>query len=189
VANDKIPTLDVGTRNAWRKWLESHHASHTEIWLVFHKQHTGVASLDYESSVEEALCFGWVDSLIRRLDDDRYARKFTPRKMESRWSAINRTRYAKVAAAGLLAPAGRARPPTERVAVAPPPYAAAAVPPYVEQALKANPRAWSYFETLAPSYRRRYVGYVDSAKRNETKARRLAEIVRLLAEGKKLGLK
>jgi len=80
-----IKTLDIRTRARWHAWLEKHHASVAEIWLVFHKQHTCKTTLDREASIEEALCFGWVDSLVRRLDDERYAVKFTPRKPDSRW--------------------------------------------------------------------------------------------------------
>ena len=99
VSAKAIATLDVRTRAAWHAWLEKHHGSATEIWLVFHKQHTGAPGVGYEDSIEEALCFGWVDSLVRRLDDDRYARKFTPRKPGSAWSVINRRRYASLARA------------------------------------------------------------------------------------------
>jgi len=184
----RIATLDVRTRAAWRAWLRKHHREAAEIWLVFHKQHTGKPSVDYEAAVEEALCFGWIDSLVRRLDDDRFARKFTPRTAESRWSASNLRRYASVEARGLLTAAGRARPPTGRIAVAPP-RREWVLPAYLKRALKANPRAWRHFEQLAPSYRRKYVGWVDSAKRAETKARRLREAVQRLARGEKLGLK
>ena len=101
-----LETVDVRNRQAWRKWLEEHHASCSEIWLVFHKRHTGITSVLYDDAVEEALCFGWIDSLVRRLDDDRYARKFTPRKANSRWSTSNRRRYAELEARGLLAAQG-----------------------------------------------------------------------------------
>lgn len=184
-----ITTLDVRTRAAWHAWLEKHHGSATEIWLVFHKQHTGTPSLDYEDSIEEALCFGWVDSLVRRLDDDRYARKFTPRTPGSAWSPINRRRYSSLAKRGLLQDAGRANAPGGKVAIAPARRAWATVPKYLERALKANPTAWRNFEQLAPSYRRKYIGWIDSAKREETKQRRLREAVGLLAKGQKLGLK
>lgn len=181
-----IKTLEMPTRRAWRKWLRAHGESEAEIWLVFHKRHTGLECIGYDDAVEEALCFGWIDSLIRRLDDDRYARKFTPRKPDSRWSPANRRRYAKLEEQGLLAAAGRARAPTSRSAGAP---SASKLPPYIEKELKANPRAWAYFENLAPSYRRAYIGWIDSAKRQETKARRLREAVTLLESGRRLGLK
>ena len=181
-------TLDVRDRQAWRKWLEEHHASSLEIWLVFHKRHTGVTSVPYDDAVEEALCFGWIDSLVRRLDDAKYARKFTPRKANSRWSTSNRRRYAELEARGLLAAQGLARAPTSRSGDAPSP-SVSTLPSYIEETLKADPVAWQFFEQLAPSYRRAYIGWIDSAKRQETKEKRLREALGLLASGKKLGLK
>jgi uncharacterized protein YdeI (YjbR/CyaY-like superfamily) len=189
VAAKSLPTLDVRTRAAWHAWLEKHHTSVTEIWLIFHKQHTGTPCIDYEGSLEEALCFGWVDSLVRRLDDDRFARKFTPRKPGSAWSLLNRRRYASLEKRGLLQEAGRANAPGAKVAIAPPRRRWATVPKYMERALKVNDAAWRHFEQLAPSHRRKYVGWIDSAKRVETKQRRLREAVALLAKGRKLGLK
>ena len=182
----KLKTLDLRSRARWRAWLEANHGSVTEIWLVFHKPHTGKTSIDYEDSVEEALCFGWVDSLIRRLDEDRYARKFTPRKSDSTWSDSNRKRYAKVEALGLLAPAGRERAPTGNRYRRP--KRSSAVPAYIEKAFKADPRAWAMFERLTPRERTLYVGWIENAKREETKARRIQRSVRQLAAGKKLGL-
>jgi uncharacterized protein YdeI (YjbR/CyaY-like superfamily) len=182
-------TLTVRSRKAWRAWLARHHDSAAEVWLVFHKRHAGPPTVEYEAAVEEALCFGWIDSLVKRLDDDRYARKFTPRKAGSVWSASNRRRYASLEARGLLASPGRARPPAGRT-VAPPPHATFdAVPGYIERALQAEPKAWAHFQRLAPSYRRAYLGWIDTAKREETKQRRLREAVALLAAGRKLGLK
>jgi len=87
-----MKTFVARTAEDWRAWLDAHHASESEVWLVFYKQHTGIAAVTYEDSVDEALCFGWVDSLIKRLDDARYARKFTPRRAQSQWSASNRHR-------------------------------------------------------------------------------------------------
>ena len=186
-----IKTLDVRTRAQWHAWLEKHHASLAEIWLVFHKQHTSKESIGYEDAVEEALCFGWIDSLVRRLDADRFARKFTPRKPDSRWSDVNRRRYASLEKRGLLMDAGRANAPAGKRA-----YTLrqrrpldAPVPTYIERAFKADPAAWRFFETLAPSYRRAYVGWIDAAKREETRERRLREAVARLAKGEKLGLK
>lgn len=183
-----LRTLDVRSRRQWRTWLEAHHQSESEIWLVFHKRHTATKSISYDDAVEEALCFGWIDSLIRRLDDDRYARKFTPRKPDSRWSSINRRRYEGLKSRGLLAPAGLDRPPTNRSGDAPK-LRVSVFPSYIEKGLKANARAWEHFERLAPSHRRAYVGWIDSAKREETKAKRLREAVTLLAAGQKIGLK
>lgn len=97
----KVPaTLEVRSRAQWRRWLQAHHDSVREIWLVFRKGEAAARAVDYEAAIEEALCFGWVDSLVRRLDGERYARKFTPSRRESRWSTINRRRYADLDARG-----------------------------------------------------------------------------------------
>ncbi len=184
----KLKTLDVRTRPQWRKWLQEHHDSEVEVWLVFPKRHTAEKSMSYDNAVEEALCFGWVDSLVKRLDDDRYARKFTPRKPDSKWATINRRRYAALKERGLVAGPGLERPPTDRSGDAPRP-SVSALPAYIEKPLKANARAWKYFEQLAPSYRRACIGWIDSAKREETKEKRLREVIGLLEAGKKLGLK
>ena len=99
-----VPTLDIRRRAEWRAWLRENHASSPGVWLVFHKNHTGVESIPYEDSVREALCFGWIDGLIKRLDEERYARKFAPRRPGSRWSDINRRRWAALRKAGTLWP-------------------------------------------------------------------------------------
>lgn len=179
------------TVDQWRDWLAEHHALQSEVWLIFHKQHTGVASIDYRDALDEALCFGWVDSLVKRLDDRRYARKFTPRRADSRWSATNRKRYAALKASGRLKPAGIARAPTERSYGPPPPRfkMPSKLPTYIQTALRRNSAALRQFEALAPSHRRRYLGWIESAKHKETKARRLKEAIRLLTAGKVLGLK
>lgn len=140
-----IATLNVPTRLAWRKWLQAHNKSESEIWLVFHKRHTSLECISYDDSVEEALCFGWIDSLVRRLDNDRYARKFTPRKPGSRWSAANRQRYAKLKDQGLLTAAGRARAPSGPSRASP---SASKLPPHIEKELKASPRARAYFAVV-----------------------------------------
>ena len=161
------------------------------MWLVFYKRHTGIASIAHSDALDEALCFGWVDSLVKRLDEARYAIKFTPRREDSRWSTINRKRYAALKADGRLKPAGIRRGPTDRSYDPRPPRfeMPATVPQYIQAALKKHPAALRYFEGLAPSHQRRYVGWIETAKRDETKARRLQEVIRLLKAGKPLGLK
>lgn len=188
VSSKILNTLDARTVEEWRSWLAELHDSQSEVWLVFHKQHTGQASIKYGDAVNEALCFGWVDSIIKRLDDARYARKFTPRKPGGRWSTPNRKRYARLQASGRLTQAGLNRVPTDRSGDAPRP-SLSKVPPYIQEAFGNNPAARTFFEDLAPSYRRLYIGWIDSAKQQTTKARRLDEAIRLLAAGKKLGLK
>ncbi len=188
-----MKTLRVRILDQWRDWLTEHHASVSEVWLIYFKQHSGApgASIKHKDALDEALCFGWVDSLVKRLDDRQYAVKFTPRRADSRWSAVNRKRYTELKASGRLEPPGIARPPTKRGSAPRPPRRElpAKLPAYIQATLKKNPKAFRHFESLPPSQRRRYFAWIESAKREETKLRRLNEATRLLASGKVLGLK
>jgi uncharacterized protein YdeI (YjbR/CyaY-like superfamily) len=185
-----VKTFVAETADQWRKWLVEHHDTESEVWLVFYKVHTGRRSIALSDAVDEALCFGWVDSLVKRLDDSRYALKFTPRRADSRWSAINRKRYAALKASGRLQPAGIRRAPTDRTYAPRPRFQMpATLPAYIRSALRKKPAAWRYFQSLTPSHQRRYVGWIETATREETKIRRLHEAIRLLAAGKPLGLK
>jgi len=183
-----LKTLEARSVEDWRAWLAAHHQSESEVWLVFRKRHTGQPSIDYAEALDEAICFGWIDSLVRRLDDARYARKFTPRKPHSKWSSANRQRYAALQASGRLTPAGLGRAPSGRSGDAPRP-SILTLPGYIEHALRARPSAWTFFQSLAPSYRRLYIAWIDSGKLAKTKQRRLEEAVSRLITGKKLGLK
>jgi uncharacterized protein YdeI (YjbR/CyaY-like superfamily) len=137
--------------------------------------------------VREALCYGWVDSLIKRLDGDRYAIKVTPRRSTSKWSDLNRARWQELKAAGLLAPAGLAAAPTAN-SYAPKP-AIPELPAYVAKAFKAQPEAWQFFQSLSARNRRDFIVWIHTAKRPETRAARIRASVELLSAGKKLGLK
>jgi uncharacterized protein YdeI (YjbR/CyaY-like superfamily) len=182
-----LPQLDIRDGQKWRRWLKQHHAVSPGIWLVFHKAHTGVSSIPYEEAVCHALCFGWVDSLIKRLDADRFALKFTPRKPTSKWSDINRKRWADLKQQGLLTPAGLEAAPTSNC-YGPRPTIPV-LPAYVATALKKSPKAWRFFQALPPTERRNFVVWIHIAKRPETRARRLRESIVLLTAGKRLGLK
>src|SRR5262245_12955695 len=174
-------TLDVRTRRQWRQWLAKHHASSPGIWLVRYRQHTSVKAMPYEDVVREALCFGWVDSLIKRLDDDRYAIKVTPRKPTSKWSDVNRRRWNELEAAGLLAAPGLAAAPTgNRYAPRP---RIPQLPAYIARAIKTNLEAWRHFQSLAPTCRRDFVVWIHTAKRPETRERRIRESIELLSAG------
>jgi uncharacterized protein YdeI (YjbR/CyaY-like superfamily) len=185
-------TLYVSDRARWRAWLEEHHASEREVWLVYYKKHTGRPRIPYDDAVEEALCFGWIDSTVRRLDEDSYLQKFTPRRDTRNWCESNVRRARRLIAEGRMTKAGLdkiaegaldvefgPRPKSKEVEV----------PRFVSAALKETPNAWENFNALAPSYRREYVNWITEAKREETRARRLAEAARLLSENKRLGMK
>jgi uncharacterized protein YdeI (YjbR/CyaY-like superfamily) len=187
-----MKTLHVLGREEWRGWLQANGGSEKEIWLVFFKRHTGKARLEYDDAVEEALCFGWIDSIVKRLDDERYAQKFTPRRPGSNWSTLNLARAKKMIAARLMTPSGSLliapgslrRPPARPSA-----EAGEKIPAYFAAALVNDPKAQSFFAGLAPSYQRLYVRWVDNAKREETRQRRLAEALATLRAGRKLGMK
>ena len=176
-------------RAAWRKWLEKNHASHPGFWMVYYKNHAGKSGVDYGASVEEALCFGWIDSLIHRVDDERYARKFTPRTNAAHWSAINLERVKRMKAAGRMKPVGLAKLAKGVKAYVPLMQRRIALPADLKKALEKNRRARENFERLAPGYRRHYVGWIATAKREETRARRVRKAILLLAANRKLGLK
>jgi len=143
--------------------------------------------MPYEDVVCEALCFAWIDSLVKRLDDDRFAIKVTPRKPTSNWSDINRKRWRRLEADGRLAAPGLAAAPSAN-RYAPRPKIPL-LPAYIARAFRQSPRAWRHFQALAPTYRRDYVVWIHMAKRTETRERRIGEALRLLTAGKKLGLK
>jgi uncharacterized protein YdeI (YjbR/CyaY-like superfamily) len=180
--------LHVETRDAWRAWLARHHDSEKEIWLVYNKKASGRPRVPYDEAVEEALCFGWIDGITKPIDENRYAQRFTPRREKSKWSDSNRRRYAKLVKEGRMTRAGLERPPTESVAASRP-TATDEIPPYIREALGKNRAAKRFFDDLAPSYRRLYVRWIDSAKKDETRRKRLHEAVSLLSRKQKLGLK
>jgi uncharacterized protein YdeI (YjbR/CyaY-like superfamily) len=184
---EELKTLDVRTREKWRAWLDKHHRSSHGVWVVFHKAHTGVASMPYEDFVREALCFGWIDSLVKRVDEDRFAIKATPRKAGSKWSDANRQRWSELKTVGLLTPAGLAAAPTENKYTLKPKIAE--LPSYIAKAIKGNPAAWRFFQALPRTERRNFVVWIHIAKRPETRERRIRESIALLAGGRKLGLK
>jgi len=180
-------TLHFTGRKEWRAWLASNHASSPGIWFVFYKAHTGQKVIPYEDMVREALCFGWIDSLVKRVDDDRYIVKVTPRQPTSKWSNLNRKRWAELKTADLLTEAGLAAAPTNNTYAAQPTIPD--LPKYIAKAFQEDPKAWKFFQELAPSYRRYFVAWIHTAKRPETREKRIRESIRLLAAGKKLGPK
>jgi uncharacterized protein YdeI (YjbR/CyaY-like superfamily) len=184
--------LYVTSRGEWRAWLVDHHAAETEVWLVYYKKHTGQPRIPYDDAVEEALCFGWIDSIVKRIDGEKFAQKFTPRQDCTRWSALNRRRVRKLIQEGRMTEAGLAK--IDLTALGEEPQAKPrkdklVIPGFVRLALMAKRKAWENFQNLAPSYRRHYIGWITNAKKEETRERRLREAIRLLAQNKRLGLK
>jgi uncharacterized protein YdeI (YjbR/CyaY-like superfamily) len=175
----------------FRAWLSAHHADAPRLWLVFHKKHTATEQLTYGEALDEALCFGWIDSLVRRIDDDAFARLFTPRRDTARWSAVNLAHARRLIDAGRMTDAGRAKlgVSLDPAKAAPRASRPEALPPELEVDLRRDAAAWEAFQGLPPSCRREYVGWISSAKKPETRARRLDEAKGRLARGERLGLK
>jgi len=187
-------TLSVQVRSDWRAWLEKHHRTEKVVWLVFFKKATLMASLPYGEAVEEALCFGWIDSIIKKIDEEKYARKFTPRADANKWSELNIQRVRKMIDLGKMTEAGLAKIggsllEKEIQPRAKPEAAEWRVPPYILRALEANRTIRENFEKLAPSHKRLYINWIDSAKKEETRERRLQEALDRLSRGEKLGMK
>jgi uncharacterized protein YdeI (YjbR/CyaY-like superfamily) len=185
--------ITPASRKEWRAWLERNHASETEVWLVYYKKHTNKPTLTYLESVTEALCFGWIDGIKKRIDDERYMHRFTPRRPASRWSPTNIALARELIASGEMKEAGLAafnnRRTYEEEVLQVRQKQAAVLAPEFEQVLKANDAAWQNFNALAPSYRKNYIGWLQSAKRPETREKRLRELLSVLEQGKKLGMK
>lgn len=187
------PTLKPKTAAALRRWLTTHHANHSGLFLVIPKVHLLARHpgwLSYEQAVEEALCFGWIDGLTKYFDEDYRAIRFTPRRADSVWSEPNKRRVAKLVAEGRMTPAG-----LRLVAVAKKngEWAAArnreqlVAPPELTAALEAAPRAHAFWPTLTPSQRRQWLAWIADAKKDETKQRRIAAVVKECAARRKPG--
>ena len=185
--------LYIKTRSQWRSWLSKNHDKSSGIWLVFYKKHTNKPTLEYEDAVEQALCFGWIDSIIRKLDDEKYLRKFTPRKVNSQWSQLNKTRVKKLIGQGLMTKAGLTKiteaKKSGRWNENDRPNISLEIPKELKTALAKNKKAKTFFNQLAPSYQRQFIGWIVVAKQQKTKDKRVKEAISLLGQGKKLGMK
>lgn len=183
--------LYFAQRDDWRAWLETHHATAQQAWLILYKKHTGKSSLSLEEAVEEALCFGWIDGLLQRIDDEKFTLRFSPRKKGSVWSQVNKRRVAKLIKQGRMTEAGLAK---IKEAKANGQWRAAAlredtanIPLDLKQALNTNQQARRNFDQLAPSHKRQFIYWITSAKTDTTRQRRIQETIKLVAANKKLG--
>ena len=179
--------VNLSDRRSWRRWLEKNHAIQRGIWLVFYKKATRKPSLEYEEWVEEALCFGWVDSRTRRLDDERYMLMFTPRKPGSRWSRPNKERVERLVASGLMTPPGLAKIEEAQRDGAWTVYDAIedlVIPDDLAAALAEGTSAQETFEGFSISVRKNILRWIASARRPDTRARRIAKTAAAVAENR-----
>lgn len=175
---------------AWRVWLDGHHADHPGVWLVLHKKGGRATTLTYAQALDEALCFGWIDGQVARRDDDSYRQRFTPRRPNSVWSARNVEHVARLTEAGRMRPAGvaavEAAVARGRWQTAYRGQAAMEVPPDLARALAAHPAAAATFDGLDAANRYAIVYRLNAVKRPETRERKLVEYVDMLARGESI---
>jgi uncharacterized protein YdeI (YjbR/CyaY-like superfamily) len=187
--NHPVEVRFFAEQRLWRQWLEEHHDTAGEVWVGYYKTGTGRPSITWPQSVDEALCFGWIDGLRKTVDEDSYRIRFTPRRKGSSWSAVNVRRVGELTALGLMRPAGQRafdartedRTATysyeNRPAELPEPYASR---------FRADAKAWTFFQAQPPSYRRTCVWWVVSAKQEATRERRLAKLIEDSALGRRV---
>lgn len=178
------------TGKAFRTWLEANAATAQELVVGFHKVGSGRPSLSWPESVDEALCYGWIDGVRKRIDDDSYQIRFTPRKPTSIWSAINIAKFEQLEAAGRMTPAGArafSHRRTEKSAIyAYEQEATAELTAQELQSFRRQKSAWQFFEATPPGYRKVILHWVTTAKKAETRTSRLATLVDACAAGKRL---
>lgn len=187
-AADGAPLFYAPDRQAWRAWLEEHHAAARGVWLVYYKKGSGRPRVAYADAVEEALCAGWIDSRPNALDEERSLQLFSPRKPGSPWSRLNKRRVEELTAARLTRPSGLAVVEAAKADGSWSAYDAIEdliVPDDLASALAADSRAQANFDLFPPSSRKNILWWIASAKRPETRAKRVAETVRLAAENKR----
>jgi uncharacterized protein YdeI (YjbR/CyaY-like superfamily) len=183
-------TLYVTNRKAWRSWLAKHHDTAKEIWLIYYKLPSGKPRIPYNDAVEEALCYGWIDSIVKPVDASRYAQRFSPRKPKGNWSSMNverlkrLIRQKKVTRAGLLAAGDviSARRAKQH-------HKPSSIPPDILRALKRDPKTWKIFLSFPASYKRIRIGWIDATRRRpELFRQRLGYFVRMTAQNKRFGM-
>lgn len=174
----------------FRAWLEKNHQSERELWVGYHRKATGRPSMTWPESVDEALCFGWIDGIRKAVDESSYMIRFTPRKPTSTWSAVNIGRVAELSKEGRMRPAGlkafEARSDAKSAIYAYEQRKAAAFDPASEKRFRANGKAWEFFQAQAPSYRKVITYWVISAKQEATRARRLEKLIAESEAGRRL---
>jgi uncharacterized protein YdeI (YjbR/CyaY-like superfamily) len=177
-----MKTLYVKDRKQWRSWLANHGQRTKEIWLIYPKKHSGKVRIPYDDAVEEALCFGWIDGVTGKLDADRYVQRFTPRLPSSRWSPINIRRARKLIKAGKMTAVGTQAFRPERQSEAHP----TELPKILVETFQKCAAAWENYQRFPPFYRRMTIAWVASAKKEETRLKRLDKLMEFSAENKRI---
>ena len=195
----KLEQIYFNSRESFRNWLEKNHDQSLGIWMIFYKKHANIECINYNEALEEALCFGWIDSIIKKVDKDRYVRKFTPRMNTSKWSDLNKKIVISLIEKGKMTEFGlkkfdiylktgkvdweskNSKNDTKKKEFN--------IPAFILKSFAENEPALTNFNNLAHTYKRHYILWITNAKREETILNRLKESIELLKENKKLGLK
>lgn len=173
----------------FRAWLEQHHGTESEVLAGYHKKGTGVPSMTWAESVDEALCFGWIDGVRRSVDGERYTIRFTPRKAKSNWSKVNIARVAELTKTGKMTAAGLKafRERDVRRDYSYEETRRRSFTPGQEKEFRAHRKAWTFFEAQPPGYRKAVIFWVTSAKKEETRAARLGKLIEASSAGRRIG--
>ena len=182
---DRLETFQAGDRASWREWLQKNHSNSSGVWLVYYKVKSGKPSIRYNEAVKEALCFGWIDSKVKSIDKERYQQIFTPRKPNSVWSKLNKQYVAELVEQGLMTEAG-----WQKIEVAKQngswhkldAIEALIVPADLKQALEVNGDANKHFEAFSNTTKKNILFWIESAKRPETRMKRIAKTVNSAAQ-------
>jgi uncharacterized protein YdeI (YjbR/CyaY-like superfamily) len=195
----ELEQIFFNSRESFRIWLEKNHDRSPGVWIIFYKKHTNIESVEYNEALEEALCFGWIDSIIKKIDNEQYVRKFTPRTNKTKWSELNKKIVTALITQGRMTEAGLKKidlylktgrvdwenqglkKEKDRNEIN--------IPDFILKELAKNEPALTNFNNLAQTYRQHYVQWITQAKREETILNRLQESIELLKQNKKLGLK
>lgn len=175
-------TLYVATRIEWRRWLRANHDTTTEIWLIYYKKSSGKPRISYNDAVDEALCFGWIDSTLKPIDEHKYAQRYSPRKKTSKLSDMNRERVRRLLKSGRMTKHGLA-------AIAHTGKGRSKLPADILERLQADPTTWKNFRKFPASYKRIRVGWIDAARhRREVFEQRLRYFLKMTAQNKRFGM-
>ena len=192
MANDaeSLKTPQTLARNEWRSWLKMNHSREKEAWLIFYKKQVSAGKMSYLEALDEALCFGWIDGRLKRIDDERHMIRFSPRRERSIWSDRNVRRVWRLIEEGRMTPAGLAKIDNKTLNRPTPsngrPRPRFRISPEMRKRLMINENAWKNYCNLAPSSKEQYAYWLTSAKRRETKEKRLKRAIALLKSNKKL---
>ncbi len=191
--SEEYDSLYLPDRESWRSWLRKNHEKLKGVWLIYYKKHTGKPRVSYNDAVEEALCFGWIDSTIRKIDEETYKQKFTPRNPLSSWSAINKKRVEVMMEKGKMAEAGKKavniakkNGKWDEAVVS---QKSTKLSEELMKILQSEPRAYTRYQKLTPGRRKTFNGWVMAAKKPKTRLKRCHEMIRLLINNDELGMR